>query len=55
MRKTSPIIVIMSLVLLVVLGLPGILLGLLVAPWFFFLLLLMMFAPLLLLRPERSK
>lgn len=55
MRKTNPLVVLMSLVLLVVLGLPGILLGIFVAPWFFLLCLLMMLAPLAFLRSERSR
>ena len=45
---------VMALVLLVAIGLPGILLGLFLAPWFFFLLLLMMFVPLLFLRPTTT-
>ena len=44
----------MAVVLLIAIGLPGILMGLYLAPWFFFLLLLMMFVPLLFLRPTRK-
>lgn len=54
MRKRNPVVVFMALVLLVTLGLPGLLLGIFVAPWFFLLLLLMMFAPLVFLLPSRA-
>ena len=51
MRKRDPATLIMALVLIGVLAIPGIFLGLFVAPWFFLLMLLMMFGPLILLRP----
>ena len=54
MRKREPATVIMALVLIGVLAIPGIFLGLFVAPWFFLLMLLMMFGPLILLRPRRK-
>ena len=47
--------VIMAVVLLFAIGLPGILMGLFLAPWFFFILLLLMVIPLLFLRPKRSR
>ena len=54
MRKRDPATVIMALVLIFVLGIPGIFLGLYLGSWFFLLMLLMMFGPLILLRPTRK-
>ena len=54
MRRRDPATVIMAVVLIFVLAIPGIFLGLFVAPWFFLLMLLMMFGPLVFLRPARK-